>query len=115
MKETNWTRVTEVLLLWQGIVAVTGGVMTAGVVWVLRSKLPPQIPLFYSRPWGAEQLTEPAKLIWPIILVLSILLIGLIAAKSKIDQLLMMFVAGVGLMGEIIIVLGIVRIFFLIT
>ena len=26
------------------------------------SSLPPQVPLFYSRPWGAEQLVHPAVL-----------------------------------------------------
>jgi len=29
------------------------------IVW---SFLPPQIPLFYSRPWGEEQLVHPANL-----------------------------------------------------
>lgn len=28
------------------------------------SKLPPQIPLFYSRPWGEEQLAEKVQIIF---------------------------------------------------
>lgn len=28
------------------------------------SKLPPQIPLFYSRPWGEEQLAEKSQILF---------------------------------------------------
>ena len=32
------------------------------VLGVLYAKLPPQIPLYYSLPWGDEQLTHPSML-----------------------------------------------------
>lgn len=37
------------------------------ILWRWRS-LPPQVPLFYSRPWGEEQLAHPA---WLFLLPLS--------------------------------------------
>ena len=49
--------------------------------------LPPQLPLFYSRPWGEEQLTSPVEmLILPglsIGIILTNLAINLIVAKDS--------------------------------
>lgn len=33
------------------------------VIILTWSRLPPQLPLFYSRPWGKDQLTTPAGLL----------------------------------------------------
>lgn len=32
------------------------------MIFLVWSRLPPELPLFYSRPWGKEQLTNPAGL-----------------------------------------------------
>lgn len=60
-------------------------------------RLPPQVPLFYSRPWGKEQLTAPiGLLILPVISFL-VTLINLAAAslmpkeEKLISQLLVLF------------------------
>jgi len=34
-----------------------------GIIILAWRSLPPQLPLFYSRPWGNEQLTYPAGLL----------------------------------------------------
>lgn len=38
---------------------LAGQILLILISW---SKLPPQLPLFYSRPWGKEQLTSPLGL-----------------------------------------------------
>lgn len=50
----------------------------AGTVWVI-ARVPPQIPLFYSRPWGEAQITEKTSLIW---------LAGALALLNSINFLL---------------------------
>lgn len=52
------------------------------VVFILWSKLPPQIPLFYSRPWGEEQL---ASNYWLLILPFSLL--GLLIFNLTLSSL----------------------------
>lgn len=45
------------------IVLLLINVLLAGVSW---QKLPPQIPLFYSKPWGQDQLVSPSLLAIPL-------------------------------------------------
>lgn len=45
------------------IVLLLINVLLAGVFW---QKLPPQIPLFYSKPWGQDQLVSPSLLAIPL-------------------------------------------------
>lgn len=62
--------------LWNVWLAVTAVVVTSGLLVVYRSSFPPQVPLWYSRPWGQDQLTTPAWL-W--------LVPGLIAAVASVS------------------------------
>lgn len=54
------------------------------------STLPPQIPLYYSRPWGEPQLVSSPTVFLPIILSVLILLINnsLAVVMSKSNSLL---------------------------
>lgn len=60
-------------------------------------KLPPQVPLFYSRPWGEEQLVSPLVLLFlPITSLLVILtnsiMASLITREGKLaSQFLVIF------------------------
>lgn len=60
-------------------------------------KLPPQVPLFYSRPWGREQLVNPnGLLILPIIslliTVVNLAVASLMPGEEKlVSQLLVIF------------------------
>jgi len=45
-------------------------------------RLPPQLPLFYSRPWGEEQLANPAALLFLPTTSLTLFLINLFFASS---------------------------------
>lgn len=114
MKEIDWKKIGANLFFWQGILAITSIVTVAGVFLVIGSKFPPQIPLFYSHPWGEEQLSKPIGLIYPIIVVLISLGLSFISKISKIDRILAAAVSGVGLVGEVILISGIVRIILII-
>lgn len=48
-------------------------------------RLPPQVPLFYSRPWGTNQLTSPLGLLTLPGLSVAIILINLLIGRF-IDQ-----------------------------
>lgn len=49
--------------------------ITGGFVLFFWQNLPPQVPLFYSKPWGEEQLGAPHLLALP--LLLGILFLGI--------------------------------------
>jgi hypothetical protein len=114
MKELDWKKIGANLFFWQGILAITSIVTVLGVFLVVGNKLPPQIPLFYSLPWGEEQLSRPVGLIYPILVVLFSVGLSFISKISKIDRILAAVVSGVGLAGEIILISGIVRIILII-
>lgn len=68
--------------------------------------LPAKLPLFYSRPWGEEQLTTPIGLFLLPLLSLAILLLNLILAnfsseEDLLKQILMSTVAVVNLLNLI--------------
>lgn len=51
------------------------------VLVVFWQQLPPQVPLFYSRPWGQEQLTNPSGLLLLPLASLVIIFANLIIAS----------------------------------
>ena len=104
-----------VLQVWQGVIAVAATVMTGGVIWVWGKNLPPQIPLFYSLPWGEEQLASPWEILWVVVSVWAVWALSWLAAKLVKDKVLGTFVAGAGVLSEIIMVLGLIRIVLIIT
>lgn len=60
-------------------------------------KLPPQIPLFYSLPWGIEQLGSPiGLLLFPISILAAIGLILLTKKFISKEQLLVLIVSFTG-------------------
>ena len=68
--------------------------------------LPPKLPLFYSRPWGEEQLTTPIGLFLLPLLSLAVLVLNLIltsfSSKENLPrQILMSAVAVVNLLNLI--------------
>lgn len=66
---------------WLAALVISSGIMAA----VTYGRLPPEIPLWFSRPWGAAQLAAKG---WVVILPGSMLLIsiGAIAAARMVDQ-----------------------------
>lgn len=64
------------------ILSLVVGYATLALFW---TKLPPQIPLFYSKPWGESQLSKPYFLPIPLIIATVFLLLNIIIA-GKIDN-----------------------------
>lgn len=64
------------------VVLVIGSSLLVAITY---GRLPPEIPLWFSRPWGAAQLAAKG---WMVILPGSMLLIsiGAIAAARMVDQ-----------------------------
>jgi len=98
------------------IVSVTA--LVAGIgSWLLYHKsLPPQIPLFYSQPWGEEQLADPKWLAIPIGLGLAIGAgLGVIAARMKGDPILSSIISTTAIIVQVVLVLGVIRIVWMIA
>lgn len=66
-----------------GIVAVTS--LLLAVAWF---SLPPQVPLFYSRPWGEAQLAQPLFLVLPLLLGIVFIIVNAVLAKKWEDSFL---------------------------
>lgn len=77
-----------------GFILLTAQLVILALFW---TKLPPQVPLFYSRPWGKEQLVSPiALLILPtisfLVILANIIVASLVPKEEKLaSQLLLIF------------------------
>lgn len=54
--------------------------LASAVLW---TKLPAQVPIFYSRPWGEEQLGRPIFLFLPLVLGFLFLVFNLLLSKTS--------------------------------
>ena len=73
--KTNW-----IVSLSEKFILVLGGISLILLLWQWKT-LPPQVPLWYTKPWGAEQLADPH---WLFILPLASLLIYIINIFASI-------------------------------
>lgn len=71
---------------------VVSGVVTGFGAWLLSllalifnwNKLPPQIPFFYSQPWGDSWLLDKNQLVWIMAGFAAVLIINLFLAKTTV-------------------------------
>lgn len=78
-------------------------------------QLPPQIPLFYSLPWGVEQLGSPLKLtLFPISTIVTIILILLTKKFLSKELLLVLIVSFTGAIFSFMSCLSLVKIILLV-
>lgn len=79
--------------------------------------LPPQVPLFYSRPWGESQLVSPARLLLlPLLsLLVFILNFGIVLKTSKEEKFIARILVGAGVIFTFLCTLALFRIIILIT
>ena len=97
------------------VIAVSGTVVGFGMLWAYRKILPPQIPLWYSRPWGEEQLAKPSSLaIVPIGIILAALTVEVIRRWVR-DEVLVKICLVCAITAEVILTLGMLRIIMLIV
>lgn len=115
MEKIDWGRLVNKAMWWQWVVVTTGLVAGIGLWFMSLKHLPPQVPLFYSRPWGEEQLADPRFLWLPIgIMVIIAMVTTLSVTKLKLDRVLAAMLLGAGLTTEIILLLAVIRIVILV-
>lgn len=80
-------------------------------------RLPPQVPLFYSHPWGESQLASPAGLmLLPLLsLLIFILNFGIILKTFKEEKFIARILAGAGVIFTFLCTVALFRIIALIT
>lgn len=98
--------------------ATTGltGALTAGLALTLGRFLPPQVPLYYTRPWGEEQLGKP----WGLLILSGLALLagigGYFFAKNpKEESVISLIILACSIVIQLMIVAGGIRILFLVT
>ncbi len=96
------------VLVGLGILAV--GSLLFAVSWF---SLPPQVPLFYSRPWGEGQLAQPLFLLLPLVLGIIFLLINAVFAKTQSDSFLKHSLVLGGVVASLFASIAIIRILLL--
>lgn len=97
---------------------VTAAVMAGGggAIAGWWREIPPEIPLYYSKPWGQEQLASPVWLMLPLGLALGMgLLVQVLVLKIKRETFLTAIILAGTIVSQIILGLAVVRIILLVT
>lgn len=92
------------------LIVITTLVLVVYISLIIKNKLPPQIPLFYSRPWGEEQLTTPIFLLIPGGLIGIGSLVFTIVKNRIHDQILKRLVMGGIVVVELLLLLAVARV-----
>jgi hypothetical protein len=99
---------------WTLMMAVSTGVAGISLWMTFKKSIPPQIPLWYSRPWGEEQLAAPVYLVAPAALAIGVgILTAVAAGRLREDRVLAAMILASGIVIEVIMILGILRIILL--
>jgi len=59
-------------------------IVMGGFLFIFYRQLPPQLPLFYSRPWGERQLVSPSTLLFLPSLSLVVLIVNILISRFLI-------------------------------
>lgn len=79
--------------------------------------LPPLVPLFYNRPWGLSQLTEPNKVLFFLLFALGTVILNVVFSLrlSKEIVLLTRILLWVSVLISLLATTAVIRILFLVT
>ena len=107
---TAWTLIrSNWIITWSHKIVVFSTIMQLGVLALAWSRLPPLVPLWYSRPWGTDQLAPPIFLtVLPLISLLSHLINTSLAMYITTDYLI--FTQSLSLSSVIVSVLSLISI-----
>lgn len=97
-------------------VSATCLVVTCGLLLLYRTGLPPEVPLWYSRPWGQDQLSSPYWL-WLIPVVIAVMTgLGWLGHKwLRRENLLANLWLLTTLLVEVVLAISVVRIVWLVV
>jgi hypothetical protein len=116
MERVDWDQIIKKLLHWQWAIAAMFAAVGIGIWLIFHKSLPPLVPLFYSRPWGEEQLVNPLWLWLPLgVALTTTIIITLVVRKLKLDQVLAAMLVAAGTVSETILLLAVLRIILLVT
>jgi len=111
MEKIDWYKVCQKFFLWQWVIMAAALAFGIGVGIGLGKSLPTQIPLYYSRPWGEEQLAGKAELVVPLLgIVFSVLLSSFLVKKVGSDKVLAALILGSTVVAETMLLLAMIRI-----
>lgn len=96
-----------------GTLGLLASIIFLLIFWL---RLPPEVPLFYSRPWGQEQLANPIFL-WlpPALAGLTILVNSILVSFFGENQFLKKALATSAVVVTLLAVITVVRIIFLVS
>ena len=102
------------LRTWQLTVSLL--VICLGTIFIQWQTLPPEIPLWLSRPWGVDQLSGKYGVFWIPSLILSLQLVGIFLARLlKSDSFLVILILVTNGVSQVICTIAFIRIMTLIT
>lgn len=104
------------LMLYSWQITIAGIIVSLGVTIVFWNQIPPLVPLFYSRPWGADQLVSK----FMIFLVPALALLiqtgnQVLYTFTKEETLIRKLGSIVSIVSTLMLTLGLLRIVFLIA
>lgn len=88
--------------------------LTIALIFLLKSQLPPEIPLFYGRPFGQEQLAQSIKLIILPITAFVIALFNAILSVVISSRFLTQILLGVAIITTTLAFIAVLQIIFLV-
>tara|TARA_Y100000310_G_C20602590_1_gene773839 strand:+ start:205 stop:546 length:342 start_codon:yes stop_codon:yes gene_type:complete len=97
------------------LVGFVGLITSAFLIVAFWTKLPPEAPLYFSRPWGEAQLTSPLFLILPLALSLAFLLANSLLSHRTSDNFLKKVLIWGAITASVLASITVARIVFLIT
>jgi hypothetical protein len=106
----------ERLLLGNWVIIAAEIFTTIGMAMAFLNHIPKQIPLYYSRPWGEDQLGRPIELLVPLGIAVSCGLIGsFVYKKMTADRVLGRLILVSSMVIQLILSLGVLRIVLLVS
>lgn len=91
--------------------AITSLVASIGTLLMFWQYLPPEIPLWYGRPWGQDMLTPKLGLWWIPTIIMSLHILGInLSHLLKSDKLLVGLILATTSVSQVVCTLALLRI-----
>lgn len=95
MKKPKTQNNTQVWDLYIPIFFIVLNLVIIGIIYLIRDHIPPQIPLYYGRPQGEEQLADQMSLIVPPAIVVLLSAINTILINAVKHEFLKKVLVGI--------------------
>jgi len=90
--------------------------VSLGILAIFYRNLPPQVPLLYTLSWGDEQIvTRPWLFLLPGLIIMTGVVTAFVISKLKLERLLLYICLGSVWTFQLIVMLGLVRIVWLVS